>query len=121
MSELNFSLTLLIALVGPIVALRYLQPILIPVLDSLCTAPLPGAAGAHFWLRMAYVLAVAGTLVLALLFGNFSGDPLAAVHRALLLTAAGCFISISSIARRVWLPVGRALALPQAQTAAKEG
>lgn len=120
MSELNFALTLLIALIGPIVALRYLQPILIPVLDSLCTAPLPGAAGAHFWLRTAYVLAVAGTLVLALLFGNFEGEPLAAVHRALLLTAAGCFVSISSVARRVWLPVGRALTVPPKAIAAGE-
>lgn len=112
MSELNFVFTLVIAIVGPIVAISYLRSILLVVLDSLCIAPLPGKAGAHFWVRSAYVLAVAGTLVLALLFGEFQGEPLAAVHRALLLTAAGCFVSIAIITRRVWAPVQDRLVAP---------
>ncbi|MFT7774651.1 hypothetical protein [Roseateles sp.] len=107
MSELNFTVTLIIAIVGPIVAISYLRPILIPVLNSMCPEPLPGAAGAQFWVRSAYVLAVAGTLVLALVFGEFTGEPLTAIHRALLLTAAGCFVSIATIAQRVWAPVQR--------------
>lgn len=110
MSELNFTITLVIAIFGPIVAISYLRPILIPVLDSMCPEPMPGAAGAQFWVRSAYVLAVAGTLVLALLFGEFNGEPLQAIHRALLLTAAGCFLSIATIARRVWTPVQRRMA-----------
>ena len=114
MSELNFALTLFIAIAGPIVAISYLRPILIPVLNALCIEPMPGAIGAHFWVRSAYVLAVAGTLVLALLFGDFNGEPLAAVHRALLLAAGGCFISIALITRRVWAPVQQRLARPAA-------
>jgi len=76
MSELNFALTLFIAIAGPILAISYLRPILVPVLDALCVAPMPGAIGAQFWVRSAYVLAVAGTLVLSLLFGDFQGEPL---------------------------------------------
>ena len=71
MSELNFALTLAIAVLGPLLAIGYLKPILLVVLDSLCVEPLPGQVGAHFWVRSAYVLAIAGTLVLALTFGNF--------------------------------------------------
>jgi hypothetical protein len=114
MSELNFALTLAIAVLTPIIAISYLRSILVAVLDTLCPAPLPGAAGAHFWVRSAYVLAVAGTLVLALTFGEFHGDPLDAVHRALLLSAAGCFVSIATIAWRVWAPVRRTLAKGEA-------
>jgi len=120
MSELNFALTLVIAIAAPIVAISYLRPILVPVLNALCVDPMPGAIGAHFWVRSAYVLAVAGTLVLALLFGEFNGGPLAAVHRALLLAAAGCFVSIAIITRRVWAPVQQRLAMPVA-TAASTG
>jgi len=114
MSELNFSLTLFIAVLGPIVAIGYMQPILLVVLDSLCIEPLPGKVGAHFWVRSAYVLAIAGTLVLALTFGDFHGSTLDAVHRALWLTAAGCFISIAIITRRVWAPTQDRLARQQA-------
>jgi len=112
MSELNFALTLLIAVLGPVVAIGYLQPILLVVLDSLCVEPLPGKVGAHFWVRSAHVLAIAGTLVLALTFGDFHGTLLDAVHRALWLTAAGCFVSIAVITRRVWAPVQARLAKP---------
>lgn len=112
MSELNFSITLLIAVLGPVIAIGYLRPILLVVLDALCVEPLPGQVGAHFWVRSAYVLAIAGTLVLALSFGDFHGSLLDAVHRALWLTAAGCFVSIAFIARRVWAPVQDRLAPP---------
>jgi hypothetical protein len=114
MSQLNFVLTLSIAVLLPIAAISYLRPILLTVLSSMCPAALPGAAGAQFWVRSAYVLAVAGTLVLALVFGEFHGDPLDAMHRALLLSAAGCFLSIATIASRVWAPVRRNLANTQA-------
>lgn len=117
MSELNFALTLVIAVLAPVVAISYLRPILLVVLDSLCIAPLPAKAGAHFWVRSAYVLAIAGTLVLALLFGEFHGDPINAVHRALLLSAGGCFVSIATIARRVWAPVQQQMSKPAAPAA----
>lgn len=117
MSELNFSITLLIAVLGPVIAIGYLQPILLVVLDSLCVEPLPGKVGAHFWIRSAYVLAIAGTLLLALSFGQFHGDLLSAVHRALWLAAAGSFVSIAIITRRVWAPVQQRLAKPAAHMA----
>ena len=117
MSELNFSVTLLIAILGPIVAIGYLRPILLVVLDALCIEPLPGKVGAHFWVRSAYVLAIAGTLVLALTFGEFYGGLLGAVHRALWLTAAGTFVSIAIITRRVWAPVQGRLAKAAAPVA----
>lgn len=110
MSELNFCITLCIAVLGPVLAIRYLQPILLVVLDALCVEPLPGKVGAHFWVRSAYVLAIAGTLVLALSFGEFHSSLLDAVHRALWLASAGSFVSIAIITRRVWAPVQGRLA-----------
>lgn len=118
MSVLNFALTLGVAILGPVIAIRYLQPILLVVLDALCNEPLPGKAGAQFWLRSAYVLAVAGTLVLALTFGEFHGSLIDTLHRALWLAAAGSFISVALITRRVWAPVQRRLAAPPAAAAA---
>ncbi|RZL31460.1 MAG: hypothetical protein EOP35_22000 [Rubrivivax sp.] len=117
MSELNFALTLAVAVLGPLLAIRYLQPILLVVLDSLCVEPLPGKVGAHCWLRSAYVLAIAGTLVLALTFGAFHGSLLDALHRALWLAAAGSFASIAFITQRVWAPVRERLARPAASPA----
>jgi len=117
MSELNFALTLAIAVLGPLLAIGYLKPILLVVLDSLCVEPLPGQVGAHFWVRSAYVLAIAGTLVLALTFGEFHDSLLSAVHRALWLAAAGCFVSIALIARQVWAPVRARLTRPAAPRA----
>lgn len=114
MSELNFCLTLVIAVLGPVLAIAYLKPILLVVLDSLCVEPLPGKVGAHFWIRSAYVLAIAGTLVLALTFGEFHGSLLDAVHRALWLAAAGSFASIAFITRRVWAPVRERMNRPAA-------
>ena len=118
MSELNFVVTLLIALLGPVLAIGYLQPILLVVLDALCVEPLPGKVGAHFWVRSAYVLAIAGTLVLALTFGEFYGSLLDALRRALWLAAAGSFLSIALITRRVWAPVQARLAKPAAPAVA---
>jgi len=117
MSELNFVATLAIAVLGPLLAIGYLKPILLVVLDSLCMGPLPGKVGAHFWVRSAYVLAVAGTLVLALTFGEFRGSLLDAVHRALWLAAAGSFVSIAIITRQVWAPVRERLTRPTAPRA----
>ena len=109
MSELNFILTLVVAVLGLLLAIGYLKPILLVVLDSLCVEPLPGKVGAHFWVRSAFVLAVAGTLVLALSFGEFDGSLMQALHRALWLAAAGSFVSIALITSRVWAPVQRRL------------
>lgn len=113
MSELNFLVTLTIAVLGPLLAIGYLKPILLVVLDALCVEPLPGKVGAHFWVRSAHVLAIAGTLVLALTLGEFHGSLLDTLHRALWLAAAGCFVSIAIIARQVRAPVRERLAKPR--------
>jgi hypothetical protein len=110
MSELNFVVTLAIAVLGPVLAISYLKPILLVVLDSLCASALPGQVGARFWVRSAYLLAIAGALVLALSFGEFGGGLLEALHRALWLAAAGSFVSIAVITSRVWAPVRARLA-----------
>ncbi len=117
MSELNFVLTLVIAVLGPLLAIGYLKPILLVVLDTLCAQPLPGQAGAQFWIRSAHVLVIAGALVLALSFGAFDGSLLDALRRALWLAAAGSFVSIAVIARQVWAPVRERLARPAAPRA----
>ena len=63
-----FFVSLLIALAGPIIAISYLKPILHKVLRMLCDAD----GGAEFWIRCAYLLAVSGTLLLMLTFGEFN-------------------------------------------------
>ena len=98
----NFALTLLLAAAGPVVALRYLEPILLKLLRSQCPE---GGEGADFWMRSAYVLAVCGTVLLALSFGQYRGEAFDAVERALWLVAAGTFITVAFVTRQVWAPV----------------
>ncbi|PJK08662.1 hypothetical protein CO614_09140 [Lysobacteraceae bacterium NML120232] len=99
-----FLLSIAIALIAPLIAVRHLRPILVRVLTSLCHDE-PNAA--EFWVRSAYLLAVSGTLILMLLFGNFSAGAslLEVLHRALLLVCAGVFITIAMIARNIWKQV----------------
>jgi hypothetical protein len=111
MDILNFAITLALAVVGPLLALRYLQPIL---LRSQCPE---GGDGADFWLRSAQVLAVSGTLLLALSFGNYRAELLPALERALWLVAAGTFSTVAFITRQVWTPVRRAQQRALAQQA----
>jgi hypothetical protein len=108
MDIFNFALTLLLAVLGPIVAISYLRPILLRVLSKQCR---DGGEGADFWVRSAYLLAVTGTLLLALSFGQYRGDILQTLERALWLVAAGTFGTVAFIARQVWAPVRRTLEL----------
>jgi hypothetical protein len=98
-----FLLSLAIALAGPVLALSYLRPILMKVLVLLCDAE----GGAEFWLRSAYLLAVCGTLLLMLSFGQFdAGTPVVdTLRRALWLVMAGVFVTIAFIAQSVWSQV----------------
>jgi hypothetical protein len=98
-----FFLSLLIALVGPIIAIAYLKPILLKVLRMLCDAD----GGAEFWVRCAYLLAVSGTLLLMLSFGEFDArhSLVDTVRRSLWLVLAGVFITVAIIARNVWAQV----------------
>ncbi|MDO4708963.1 MAG: hypothetical protein Q4B94_03955 [Pseudomonadota bacterium] len=96
-----FLLSITIAVIAPLIAVRYLRPILVRVLTRLCHDQ---ANGAEFWVRSAYLLALSGTLILMLLFGNFSetASLLDVLHRALLLVCCGVFISVALIARNIW-------------------
>lgn len=114
-----FSVSLLIAVVGPVVAISYLKPILYKVLRMLCDAD----GGAEFWIRCAYLLAVSGTLLLMLSFGEFSDRSTAidAMRRSLWLVMAGVFATVAIISRNVWTQVRRWIAaqtpMPEAQPA----
>ena len=113
----TFTLSLALAGTLPIVAVRYLEPILVKVLRGLCDAE----GGAEFWVRSAYLLAVSGTLVLLLSFGRFedSVDPVDALRRTLWLVLAGVFATVAFIASKVWKQVARLLApAPALPTAA---
>lgn len=106
----TFTLSLVLAGTLPIVAVRYLEPILVKVLRGFCDAE----GGAEFWVRSAYLLAVSGTLVLLLSFGRFedSVDPVDALRRTLWLVLAGVFATVAFIASKVWKQVARLLAPP---------
>ena len=98
-----FFVSLLIALVGPVVAITYLKPILYKVLRMLCDAD----GGAEFWIRCAYLLAVSGTLLLMLTFGEFNdrSSVIDTVRRSLWLVLAGVFVTVAIISRNVWMQV----------------
>ena len=103
MSTSLFFLSLALGVAGPIVAIRYLRPILVKVLVGLCDAD----GGAEFWVRSAYLLAVSGTELLMLTFGLFDAqsDLVNSLQRDLWLVMAGVFVTIAFIARNVWSQV----------------
>lgn len=117
MNTTLFLLSLTLAVVGPLVAITYLRPILTRVLRALCDAD----GGAEFWIRSAYLLAVCGTMLLMLSFGEFREEAslVDTLRRALWLVFAGVFITAGIIAKQVWAQVREILAgrsLPQART-----
>ena len=103
MNAYMFMLSLFIGVVGPAIAIRYLRPILTKVLQGLCDAE----GGAEFWIRCAYLLAICGTLLLILTFGEFTSgaDPVSSLRRSLLLVFAGVFLTVGIISRNVWTQV----------------
>ncbi|WP_457279998.1 hypothetical protein [Polaromonas sp. P5_D5] len=114
MSANLFFVSLLIALVGPVVAITYLKPILYKVLRMLCDAD----GGAEFWIRCAYLLAVSGTLLLMLTFGEFNdrSSVIDTVRRSLWLVLAGVFVTVAIISRNVWMQVRQWLAAKELAT-----
>ncbi len=112
-----FFVSLLIALVGPIIAISYLRPILYKVLRMLCDAE----GGAEFWIRCAYLLAVSGTLLLMLSFGEFkdSHDIVDTVRRSLWLVLAGVFLTVAIISRNVWTQVRQWVTAQRVEAAAR--
>jgi quinol-cytochrome oxidoreductase complex cytochrome b subunit len=116
MSTPIFLISMLMALLAPLLAMAYLRPILLKVLRSMCDAD----GGAEFWLRSAYVLAICGSLLLMLTFGNFSdtASVVDMLRRAFWLALAGVFLTVGFIVRQVWaqirpiLPLRPAARLP---------
>lgn len=102
-----FLLALSIAVLGPIVAISYLRPILHKVMVGLCDAQ----GGAEFWIRCAYLLAVSGTLLLMLSFGQFEhgSNVVDSIRRSLWLVFAGVFVTVAIISRNVWSQVSAML------------
>lgn len=100
MYPFELMLGLAIAIVGPLLTLGYLRRILLQVLEMLCPAPGSG----EFWWRVTLVLAVAGSVLLTLLFGvDGEGFELVEImRRALLLTTLAIFVSVALVASRIW-------------------
>jgi len=109
MSDFQLPLSLLIAIAGPVLALRYLRSILLHVITVLC----PSSGGAEFWWRVINVLALCGSLLLMLVFGPgnevHSADEL--LRRSLLLVTLAVFVSVALVTSRIWQGVERHLAV----------
>ena len=116
MSDFQLPLSLLIAIAGPVLALRYLRSILLQVITLLC----PSSGSAEFWWRVVNVLALCGSLLLMLVFGP--GDDVHSaselLRRSLLLVTIAVFFSVALVTSRVWRGVERQLALADMPRAA---
>lgn len=114
MNVLMLPLSLLIAAAATLLALRYLREILLKVLTLIC------GGGAEFWWRVTNVLALCGTVLLVLTFGN--GDEYGVtwpefLKRTLWLVTAGIFLSVAIVASQVWSGA-RAVLAARARTGA---
>ena len=98
-----FTVSMILATFVPILAIRYLSPILQRVLRGLCDAD----GGSEFWVRCAYLMAVSGTLVLTLVFGSFDpGSSLVdTLRRTLAITLFSVFATVTIISFKVWSQV----------------
>jgi hypothetical protein len=107
MNTYVFAFSLMIAVVGPVMVVTYLYPILLKVLQSLCG----GDTGAEFWIRSAYVMAVCGSLLLMLMFGEFGEhiDLLQAMRRTFIIVCAAIFLTVAIISSNVRTEVRRLL------------
>ncbi|MGL4768323.1 MAG: hypothetical protein ACRCV6_09655 [Formosimonas sp.] len=114
-----FILSLTIAIIAPLVVVRYLRPILIRVLNGLCDAD----GSAEFWVRCVYILAVSGTLLLVLLLGDFNQGTttIDALRRALVCVFLGVFITVAMVSRNVWGRVQVMLARQNADATVERG
>lgn len=103
-----FIASLVLALLAPALVIAFMKPVLVKVLRLLCDAD----GSAEFWVRSAYLLAVCGTGILLLMFGEFSAQAslVDVLRRTLLLVFGALFFSIAFIARNVWSQVGNYLA-----------
>jgi hypothetical protein len=100
MRDYQLPVGLFIAVGGPLIALYYLRSILVQVIDLLCPAP----GSSEFWWRTLVVLALAGSVLLMLMFGP-RGDALGLadfLRHSLLLMTLSVFVSVAFVASRIW-------------------
>jgi len=108
-----FLVSLLISAAFPLTAIQWLKPLLLKVLNGLCNAD----GGAEFWLRTTQVLAVSGSLVLLLSFGQFEQhvDMVDTLRRTLWLSLAATFVSVALVSRNIWRQIPRVQASTKVQ------
>lgn len=108
-----FLVSLAISAAFPLAAIQWLKPLLLRVLNGLCNAD----GSAEFWLRTTQVLAVSGSLVLLLSFGQFDAgmDTVDALRRTLWLSLAATFVSVALVSRNIWRQIPRSQTSTQVQ------
>jgi hypothetical protein len=103
-----FMVNLAITLALVLTAILYLRNATRSVIRELCHTD----AAAEYWLRSADILAIAGSLMLVLVFGDF--DPEHWIHSirlTVILTLLGLFIAVMIVTKKVWKRVDKVLAL----------
>lgn len=90
---------LLLTVLIVVLPLRYLRGITRQVLVDLCHR---NGTGAEFWLRTADVLALAGALILVLIFTRPNADPVDLIRSTLIAALAGVFITVMFVASNIW-------------------
>ena len=100
MEILRFFAVLGLTVTTVFVAMSYLRTTTRQIILELCHSD----AGAEFWLRSSDILALAGSVVLVLVFGNSTNASswVEAVRMTLILSLGGIFISVMFVARNVW-------------------
>ncbi len=93
-------LSLAVAVMLPVIVLRYVSNALRTLLTDVCG----NANAADFWLRCIHVLAISGSVILVVAFvPAYDGVQwLQVIRRTLILTAVGIFLAVALVARSIW-------------------
>ncbi len=93
-------LCIAVAVILPLVVLRYLSPALRALLTDVCGSSTP----ADFWLRCIHILAISGSIILvvALVPAHEGVSWLQVTRSALIWAAAGIFLAVALVARSIW-------------------
>lgn len=109
--NLELFLTSLAVTVGVVlIAMLYLRRATRRMIVTLCESD----SGAEFWLKSADVLAMSGSLMLVLIFGNATSvsDWTTVLRLTLSLALAGIFITVMFVSSSVWRNVDWSAASP---------
>lgn len=113
MDPVAFVSSVALAVIAPLAAMRYVTPALRRSLRGVCDQN----PGEDFWIFCMQLLAVLGTLLLVLSFGEFRDgvDMLSVLRRTLWLVAAGVFVSVAVVSNMLWSQARRQLQERQRQ------